>query len=155
MKAKVRRTFSRAPLASNQKLALETRLSFQRCSLSDKVITCVLLGLRDFVRRHDSDIWLKELCEPTCTDGSKLMGLNKAEVPVGGLSPVESVTVHTEKTGTMNEDFYPEHSFKILKNIDTQSCDFSLPGNRDESGSSRVWTFAHHGCKRVTFETTR
>lgn len=71
MKAKVRRTFSKAPVASNQKLALETHLSFQCCSLSEKIITCVLLGLQGFVRRHDSDIWLKELYEPTCTDRSK------------------------------------------------------------------------------------
>ena len=51
--------------------------------------------------------------------------LNKAEVPVGGLSPVESENIQ-RKHNTVSEDFYPEYSFKVLKNTNPQSCDFSV-----------------------------
>lgn len=54
-----------------------------------------------------------------------MKGFNKAEVRVGGLSPVESKNIQ-RKCNTVSEDFYPEYSFKIPKNIDTQSCDFSV-----------------------------
>lgn len=56
-------------------------------------------------------------------------GLNKAEVPVGGLSPVESENTQ-RKQGTGSEAFYPEHSFTILKSTNTRSWDFSVPSGQ-------------------------